>query len=73
MFTIITWISLVVFYFYNGVNMKIKQTIETGNLQIGDIYIKSGINYLVVDDSLGEIQVEVDNPLMAWKKKITKN
>ena len=53
--------------------MKIKQTIETGNLQIGDIYIKSGINYLVVDDSLGEIQVEVDNPLMAWKKKITKN
>ena len=53
--------------------MHIKRTPEMGNLQIGDTFIKSGICYIVVDDSLGEIQVEVDNPLMAWKKKRTKN
>ena len=49
--------------------MKINNSPELWALQIGDTYVKSGVHYIVVDDSLGNIQVEIDNPLRIWKKR----
>ena len=48
--------------------MKIKNTPETGNLQIGDTFIKSGLTYLIIDDDFSGIEVELVNKLSAWRK-----
>lgn len=40
-----------------------------GEVQIGQVYNLSGLEYAVIDIDIGIVEVEVNNPLAKWRRR----